>query len=77
MAHCSHLGSVVFTDNCGHNITAKGRTGLEKQSPLLIDGKFGTVRGQSGLDLSRDPGNQRTPDRGGAGQDYLRFMLSD
>ena len=65
---------MVGRDNGGHDVPAEGRTGLVEVARFRVDVEHRTIRGETGAEIGRDLGDERTADGGCAGKDDLGLM---
>ena len=69
-----HLRPVVGRNDGRHDVAAEGRTGLVQVAGLGVDIEHRAVGGEAGIELRGDLGNERTADRGRAGEDDLGLV---
>ena len=76
-AHSCHLGPFRLAHDGGHHVAAEGGTGLQQQLGLGIDVEPGAVGGEPCIEQGGHPGDEGTPHRGSACDEYLGLVLLD
>src|SRR4030042_3864329 len=72
-----HLGPVIWTEDCRHNITAECRPYLEKVFCLLINCKGCAICSKPCPYPCCDPGEKRASDRCCTGEHNFRPMFNN